>query len=155
MGGMNYHVEICFSDGVAWTARVRRFNATSPPPVLRAPPFHAVNSPIGILLVGEFYDGMNHLGDNEATFARLLEKEGRPDPAGCVGKSRLQHRFNFCRGYDPEDWKGFLGLFQGLRDAVKVDEGLDWDNWKLAALNRYKEDAGLQLSLKQAREPIA
>jgi hypothetical protein len=120
-----------------------------------APLFHAFNSPIGILPVGEFYDGMDHLGDNEATFARLLEEKGRPDLAGCVKNGRLQHRFNFCCGYDLEDWKGFLGLFQGLRNAVKVNEDLHWDGWKLAALGRYTEDAGLQLLLKQACESIA
>lgn len=31
MGGMNYHIEISFKDGVCWLARVRRFNVTSPP----------------------------------------------------------------------------------------------------------------------------
>ncbi|CAG8948329.1 unnamed protein product [Penicillium salamii] len=31
MGGMNYHIEISFEDGVCWLARVRRFNVTSPP----------------------------------------------------------------------------------------------------------------------------
>lgn len=31
MGGMNYHIEISFDDGVCWLARVRRFNVTSPP----------------------------------------------------------------------------------------------------------------------------
>ncbi|KAL4893404.1 hypothetical protein BDV59DRAFT_178147 [Aspergillus ambiguus] len=35
MGGMNYHIEILFDDGVRWLARIRRFNATSPPPDLR------------------------------------------------------------------------------------------------------------------------
>lgn len=35
MGGMNYHVEICFDDGVKWIARIRRFNTTSPPLALR------------------------------------------------------------------------------------------------------------------------
>ncbi|CAI7625998.1 unnamed protein product [Penicillium bialowiezense] len=35
MGGMNYHVEISFEDGICWLARVRRFNATSPPPELQ------------------------------------------------------------------------------------------------------------------------
>ena len=35
MGGMNYHIEVRFHDGVVWLARVRRFNATSPPPALR------------------------------------------------------------------------------------------------------------------------
>lgn len=35
MGRMNYHIEILFVDGVRWIARIRRFNATSPPPDLR------------------------------------------------------------------------------------------------------------------------
>ncbi|KAK2879956.1 hypothetical protein FQN49_000715 [Arthroderma sp. PD_2] len=35
MGGMNYHVELQFDDGVSWIARIRRSNATSPPPKLR------------------------------------------------------------------------------------------------------------------------
>lgn len=35
MGGMNYHIEILFEDGISWLARIRRSNATSPPPELR------------------------------------------------------------------------------------------------------------------------
>ena len=35
MGGMNYHIEMTFEDGVKWIARIRRSNATSPPPELR------------------------------------------------------------------------------------------------------------------------
>lgn len=35
MGGMNYHIEVQFEDGVSWLARIRRFNATSPPAGLR------------------------------------------------------------------------------------------------------------------------
>lgn len=35
MGGMNYHIEIEFEDGIKWLARIRRFNATSPPAALR------------------------------------------------------------------------------------------------------------------------
>ncbi|KAL2867699.1 aminoglycoside phosphotransferase family protein [Aspergillus lucknowensis] len=36
MGGMNYHIEIQFQDGISGLARIRRQNATSPPPDLRA-----------------------------------------------------------------------------------------------------------------------
>ena len=32
MGGMNYHIDLRFSDGIVWMARIRRVNATSPPP---------------------------------------------------------------------------------------------------------------------------
>ncbi|THV78464.1 hypothetical protein D6D29_07647 [Aureobasidium pullulans] len=35
MGGMNIHVNVEFRDGVTWLARIRRSNATSPPPVVR------------------------------------------------------------------------------------------------------------------------
>lgn len=32
---MNYHIEIVFDGGISWSARLRRFNATSPPAELR------------------------------------------------------------------------------------------------------------------------
>lgn len=35
MGGMNYHIEGQFEDGISWLARIRRSNATSPPPDLQ------------------------------------------------------------------------------------------------------------------------
>ena len=35
MGGMNYHIDLHFSDGVTWIARIRRVNATSPPQQVR------------------------------------------------------------------------------------------------------------------------
>ena len=112
-----------------------------------APPALAFNSPIGFLPVGDFYDGKNDLGEDEVVFAQILDSQNRRDLAQCVWNGRLQHRFSFCRGYDLADWDGFLGLFRGLRDAVGVDEGLEWDEWKAAALQRYKDDAGLQLLL--------
>ncbi|KAI5859849.1 hypothetical protein GGS23DRAFT_264210 [Durotheca rogersii] len=114
-----------------------------------APPTHAFNSPIGLLPVAQFYSGANNLGDDEITFARMLEEKGRQDLADFVWNGRLQHRFAFCCGYDLADWDGFLGLFQGLRDAVKIDDGKDWNGWKTAALYRYREDAGLQLLLSR------
>lgn len=35
MGGINLHLRIIFNDGVIWLARIRRTNATSPPPQLQ------------------------------------------------------------------------------------------------------------------------
>ncbi|KAG7153086.1 hypothetical protein HYQ46_000004 [Verticillium longisporum] len=35
MGGMNYHIEVRFDDGIIWIALIRRFNATSPLAALR------------------------------------------------------------------------------------------------------------------------
>ncbi|KAI0882820.1 kinase-like domain-containing protein [Annulohypoxylon maeteangense] len=114
-----------------------------------APLSHAFNSPLAIFDVAEFYNGVNNLSDNETVFARIFGGKGHQDLADSVWKGRLQHRFNFCCGHNLEDWSGFLGLFQGLRNAVKVDDGMDWDGWKIAALDRYKDDAGLQLLLRR------
>ncbi|KAI0199161.1 hypothetical protein F4808DRAFT_222400 [Astrocystis sublimbata] len=122
-----------------------------------APPSHAFNSPIGLLPVGDFYDGKNDIGDDEIFFARLLEEKSASgesgegvDLAACVWQGRLQHRFAFCCGYDLEDWDGFQGLFRGLREAVGVDNGLNWDEWKMAALPRYERDSGLRKLLRVA-----
>lgn len=112
-----------------------------------ASPAHAFNSPIGLLPVADFYSGKNDLGDDEIVFARLLEERGRHDLARFVWNGRLQHRFTFCCGYDLVDWDGSLGLFRGLRDAIGVDDGLEWNDWKAAALQRYKDDSGLQVLL--------
>ncbi|KAL1841724.1 hypothetical protein VTK73DRAFT_3398 [Phialemonium thermophilum] len=114
-----------------------------------APAAVAFNSPIGLLPVANFYDGANELGADEAVFARLLEEKGRADLAACVWNGRVQHRFAFCCGYDLADWRGFVGLFRGLRDVVGVDAGLDWDDWKAVALRRYEEDAGLRALLSR------
>ncbi|KAL2887601.1 udp-n-acetylmuramate--l-alanine ligase [Ceratocystis lukuohia] len=115
-----------------------------------ASPAHAFNSPIGLLPVADFYDGKNDLGDDEVVFARLFEEKGHKDLAQFVWNGRLQHRFTFCCGYDLEDWDGFLGLFQGLRDAVGVHGGLGWDEWKSTVLQLYKDDPNLQLLLTRS-----
>lgn len=114
-----------------------------------APASQAFNSPIGFLPVRDFYDGKNNLGNNEIAFAQFLEDKGRRDLAQSVWNGRLQHRFAFCCGYDLADWDGFVGLFRGLREAIGVDGGLDWDEWKRIALDRYKDDSGLQLVLSR------
>ncbi|KAG9258928.1 uncharacterized protein F5Z01DRAFT_641794 [Emericellopsis atlantica] len=108
---------------------------------------NAFNSPIGLLPVADFYNGKNELGDDEVVFARRFEDKGREDLAQVVRNGRIRHWFAFCCGYDLVDWDGFLGLFRGLRDAVGVDEGLEWDEWKAAALRRYQDDSDLQLLL--------
>ncbi|OAA37909.1 Protein kinase-like domain protein [Metarhizium rileyi] len=114
-----------------------------------APASLAFNSPIGFLPVADFYKGRNSLGDDEIAFAQLLEAKGYQDLAQSVWRGRLQHRFLFCCGYELTDWDGFVGLFQGLREAIAVDDGLEWNDWKTIALDRYKDDAGLKLVLSQ------
>lgn len=104
----------------------------------------AFNSPILLLPVADFYDGKNNLGDDELVFAQLLQDKGRADLAEIVKNGRILHRFEFCCGYDLADWDGFLGLFQGLRRALNVDEDLDWDAWKEKTLRHYKDDDQLK-----------
>ncbi|KAB8356554.1 hypothetical protein FH972_024136 [Carpinus fangiana] len=90
----------------------------------------AFNSPTAFLDVQEFYSGNNDLSDDERSFAQILENKGSADLAQAVRLGRLQHRFAFCCNGDLEDWSGFVGLFKALRNAARVDEDLEWDDWK-------------------------
>lgn len=104
----------------------------------------AFNSPIMLIPVAEFYDGMNYLGEDELVFAQLLEDKGHANLAEIVRNGRIIHRFEFCCGYDLADWDGFLGLFQGLRRALDVDGDLEWESWREKAIKQYKEDEQLK-----------
>ncbi|KAF2275683.1 uncharacterized protein EI97DRAFT_420100 [Westerdykella ornata] len=112
-----------------------------------APEPLAFNSPVGLLPVAEFYNGVNALGEEEEWLAQMFELRGHLGLARAVRGGRVQHFFAFCCGYDLSDWKGFLGLFRGLRDAVGVDPGLGWEEWKGVALERYRGDEGLRVLL--------
>lgn len=112
-----------------------------------ADPADAFNSPIGLLPVADFYAGNGSIGDDEAVFAELFRDKGQPQLAQFVLEGRVRHLYSFCCGHNPDDWDGFLSLFRGLREAVGVDENLDWAAWKDKTLNRYREDAGLQVVL--------
>ncbi|KAE8153349.1 hypothetical protein BDV25DRAFT_149605 [Aspergillus avenaceus] len=104
----------------------------------------AFRTPIMLLPVGEFYDGSNHTGEDELTFAAILEGKGHPELAAIVRNGRIFHFFEFCCGYDFADWEGFLGLFKGLREALGTDMGLDWEAWRQMALERYANDERLK-----------
>ncbi|KAM3451332.1 hypothetical protein MY3296_005373 [Beauveria thailandica] len=116
-----------------------------------APASHAFNSPIALLPVADFYHGKNGLGDDELYLARLFREKGQEELAHVVQSGRLQHRFAFCCGYDLVDWDGFLGLFRGLCEAVGVENGMDWNEWRAVALDRYKDEPGLGLLLSRER----
>lgn len=107
----------------------------------------AFKSPIMLLPVADFYNSVNCIGKDESTFANTLEDKGNKRLAEIVRNGRLLHRFDFCCGYDFADWEGFLGLFQGLRDALNKDAGLSWEDWKRNALDRYSDDKQLKLLL--------
>jgi hypothetical protein len=97
----------------------------------------------------------NGLSKDEETFAELLEQKGRPDLAGHVRGGRAHHRLAFCCGYDLSDWSGFLGLFLGLRRVVGVDAELEWEEWKDVALERFRDDVGLQQVLAMEKDVFA
>ena len=113
------------------------------------PKSRAFISPLMLLPVKDFYDGVNDTGDDELMFARFLEEKGRWDLAETVRNGRILHRFEFCWGYDFGDWKGFLGLFQGFRKAIGVDGDLEWETWREQALGRYKDDDQLKELMKR------
>lgn len=116
-----------------------------------APEAIAFNSPVGLLPVSEFYDGLNTLGEEENLLAETFEKKDELRLAQAVRDGRLQHRFAFCCGYDLSDWEGFLGLFKGLREAVSIDQGLDWEEWKQIVLERFQSDGALILLLSKTK----
>ncbi|KAB8210694.1 hypothetical protein BDV34DRAFT_209340 [Aspergillus parasiticus] len=96
----------------------------------------AFKSPIMLLPVADFYNGVNCIGEDEVSFANILEQKGHK------GLAEI-----FCCGYDFADWEGFLSLFQGLRKALKKDADLGWVDWKQKALERYSGDEQLEALL--------
>lgn len=96
----------------------------------------------------------NRLIDDETEYADLLEAKENFELTDIVRNGRLQHRLAFCCGYDLSDWDGFLGLFKGLLMALGIAEGLDWEDWRDTALQRYKEDQNLkQLLSRELKAP--
>lgn len=116
------------------------------------PASQAFNSPLALFDVGAFFDGKNNLSENELALAQSFEQKGHSELAKIVRTGKSRHRFAFCCGYDLSDWAEFLGLFRGLRDAVGVDAGLGWDDWKVQAMNRYEAEHDLKILLtKEAK----
>ncbi|KAK4170708.1 hypothetical protein QBC36DRAFT_225993 [Triangularia setosa] len=107
-----------------------------------APACVAFNTPMGILPVKDFYDGVSTLGEDEETLLEILtSKGGRVFSDHLIRHGRLLHRFLFCCGFDLEKyWDDFEALFKGLRDEVGVDQGLEWSEWRAVALERYVRD---------------
>ncbi|KAK0667822.1 hypothetical protein QBC41DRAFT_395247 [Cercophora samala] len=104
-----------------------------------APAFVAFNTPMGILPVKDFYDGVDDiLGEDEEVFLKMLKRKRGQGLSNGGGYGRLLHRFLFCIGFDidkyPDD---FETLFKGLRNGVGVDQGVEWDWWRVVASQRY------------------
>ncbi|KAI9833145.1 MAG: hypothetical protein M1819_003767 [Sarea resinae] len=102
-------------------------------------------APIVFIPVNHFFDGDNRLSDAEVLFAQKLEEGGDLEMAFAVRNGRIRHRFEFCCGGNLSQWQDFLGLFEGLRRAMELDEDLSWEAWRETALERYGDDGELQL----------
>jgi hypothetical protein len=110
-----------------------------------AGPEEAFNTPDFLIPASHFFDGNITPGPKEIRFAEILEEKGHRDIAQYVRHGRLFHFLSFCSDYNfARDEEGFLLLFKGLRDAAGVDDGLEWEDWKVVALERYKDDEGLK-----------
>lgn len=81
MGGMNYHIPINFTDGVVWIVRIRRSNATSPPPALRD---HIIRSEVATL---------HFLGKTKVPAPKIydfaFEQPGNPVGVGYIFMEKL------------------------------------------------------------------
>ncbi|KAK4652327.1 hypothetical protein QC762_610150 [Podospora pseudocomata] len=105
-----------------------------------APAFVAFNTPMGILPVKDFYDGVDTLGEHEDGFLDILRSKGGQVFSNVGRHGRLLHRFLFCIGFDIVKYRDdFETLFQGLREGVGADEESDWDEWQVDALLRYRD----------------
>lgn len=122
MGGMNYHIEIEFDDGMTRLARIRRSNTASSPPALKhadnksdhilvddqgnipgtidwewartAPKILAFNSPIMLLPVADFYNGINDTGKDVQVFPgswKPRDSEIWQQSSAMVDCSRFSH----------------------------------------------------------------
>ncbi|KAJ6020061.1 hypothetical protein N7499_003354 [Penicillium canescens] len=108
----------------------------------------AFNSPIVLLPVADFYEGADHIGEDEDFFAKCLEEKGHPDLGEIVRNGRLLHRIQFCCGYDLDDWDGFIGLFFGLLKTLGIEGDSNWETWKAEAMESYRGDFQLKQLLK-------
>ncbi|KAI0145289.1 hypothetical protein GGR57DRAFT_303906 [Xylariaceae sp. FL1272] len=111
---------------------------------------YAFSSPCLMWPINEFYDGSNEIADDERLFADLFAERGREDVASYVMNGRKAQRFRFGLGVDSECWGNhaeFQTLFLGLRRAFGLGEE-NWEEWKVKALDKWKEDRGLQRLLQ-------
>ena len=89
-------------------------------------------------------DEFNITGIIDWEWAHMDSKSGAFN-SPIVRNGRFIHIFRFCCGYDLVDWKGFLGLFAGLLEAMYITNYFHWETWKTeAALECYQNEHQLQ-----------
>lgn len=116
----------------------------------------AFSSPCMMWPVGDYYDGLNNLSEEETEFAHMFEIRGRKDISEIILNGRRWQRFLFFLGGGvEEDESTFESLFQGLRKSFAVDgeqSVSSYEDWKVEAINQYsKEDHVLQRLLREER----
>ncbi|KGO43143.1 hypothetical protein PEX1_057750 [Penicillium expansum] len=94
----------------------------------------AFNSLIVLLPMADYCEGADHIGEDEVFFAECFEEKGYPDLWDIVRNGRLLHRFQFCCGYDLDDWDGSIGLFFGLLKILGIEGDSSRETWKAEAL---------------------
>lgn len=116
----------------------------------------AFSSPCMMWPVGDYYDGVNQLSEEEVQFAHLFERRGRKDLCDIVLNGRRWQRFLFFLGGGvARDEAEFESLFQGLQKSFAIGDEQTvspYHEWKAEAINQYsKEDPSLQRLLRQER----
>jgi hypothetical protein len=101
----------------------------------------AFSSPCMMWPLGDYYDGLNNLSEDEIEFACIFEIRGRKDISEIVlGGRRWQRFLFFLGGGVEEDESTFESLFQGLRKsfATDVEQSVSsYKDWKVEAINQY------------------
>jgi hypothetical protein len=67
-----------------------------------------------VLPLAGFHDVDVHVSEDETFFAECFEEKGHSDLGEILVDGRLLHRFQFCCGYDVDNWDGFVAHFVGF-----------------------------------------
>ncbi|KAJ8069598.1 hypothetical protein OCU04_000036 [Sclerotinia nivalis] len=117
-----------------------------------APATIAFTSPMMLWDVGDFFDGKSSLSKEEVEFASLLDHEENDAQTQGLGtyvkKGKMTQRLNFLIGNEISDWdiSSYIQNFSALLQAPDFSTNVrfSWDEWKSNALEKYKNDEGLQ-----------
>lgn len=122
---------------------------------------YAFSSPCMMWPVADFYASSNRLSPSETALASIFRDEhNRADLAEFILRGRPLQRFVHCVMNVPstegEDHETTVALFKGLvsawgdgEDVLNRERDAWWEKWRAEALDRYRDDPGLQLLLHQ------
>ncbi|KAF8250491.1 hypothetical protein K440DRAFT_640061 [Wilcoxina mikolae CBS 423.85] len=97
--------------------------------------------------MGSMYGGKYGLSEDDLLLSELLQEKGATDLAYSSAANEKVRKFMFGLANSlPSDEA--LVLARGILTAFGVDEHVHWEEWKRAALEKYKEDERLQELLR-------